>query len=278
MRIAGRRIEPARLVVHLLLIIGSLAMLLPFVWMISTSLMGPEEILTDSIRLIPERIRWQNYVEAWNAQPFGRYFLNTIFIAVVTVTLELIFSSLAAYAFAFFRFPFKNAIFYIFLGTMMIPQQALLVPDYVILSKLRWIDTYFALIVPFCTSVYAIFLLRQFFMTLPRDLYDAAVVDGCSKLRFYFNVLLPLSKGPMVTLGIFAFLGSWNAFIWPLVVTNSRDLRVLQVGLAYFLQESGTEWGQLMAASTFTVVPLVIGYFIAQRQFRETVALTGLKG
>jgi len=250
-----RPIRPSHIVIHALLIGGSIVMLLPFVWMISTSLKGPDEILTDSIDIIPNDIRWENYSEAWTAQPFGRYFLNTIFIAVVTVIIELLFASMAAYAFAFFQFPFKSAIFYIFLGTMMIPQQALLVPDYVILSKLRWIDSYFALIVPFCTSVYAIFLLRQFFMTLPRDLYDAAVVDGCSKLRFYFSVLLPLSIGPMVTIGIFSFLGSWNSFIWPLVVTNSEHLRVLQVGLAYFLQESGTEWGLLMAASTFTTVP-----------------------
>lgn len=277
MQAFSQRIKPFRFWIHLILIIGSIMMVFPFLWMLSTSLKSSDEILSTEINLIPKKIHWKNYVDAWKAQPFARYFLNTIIVAVSTVTLQLLFSSMAAYAFAYFNFPFKNILFYMFLGTMMIPEQALLVPDYIILTKLRWIDTYAALIVPYTASVFAIFLLRQFFLTLPRDLYDAAIVDGCSKLGYYFKILLPLSKGPLITLGIFTFLGSWNAFIWPLVVTNSENMRVIQVGLAYFMQESGTEWGLLNAASTFTILPLVIGYFIAQRQFKETTALSGLK-
>jgi multiple sugar transport system permease protein len=263
--------------VHLLLILGSGAMLFPFLWMISTSLKGPDDISSDSIDLIPNTFHWQNYPKAWNAQPFGRYFINTIFVAVVTVTCQLFFSSLAAYAFAFFRFPLKGFLFIALLGTMMIPQQALLVPNYVILAKMHWLDTYLALIVPWTASVYSVFFFRQFFMTLPKDLFDAAVVDGCSYLGFYFRILLPLSKPPFLTLGIFSFLGSWNSFIWPLIVTNSTHLRVLQVGLAYFLSEAGTEWGLLMAASTFSIVPLVIAYFFIQKKFVESQAMTGLK-
>lgn len=265
------------MVIHLLLILGSGAMLFPFLWMISTSLKGPDEILSDSLDLIPSSLHWQNYPQAWNAQPFGRYFLNTIFVASVTVACQLFFSSLAAYAFAFFRFPFKSFIFIALLGTMMIPQQALLVPDYVILARLHWLDTYLALIVPWTASVYSVFFFRQFFMTLPKDLFDAAVVDGCSYVGFYFRILMPLSKPPLLTLGIFSFLGSWNAFIWPLIVTNSTHLRVLQVGLAYFLSEAGTEWGLLMAASTFSIVPLVIAYFFVQKKFVQSQAMTGLK-
>ena len=327
-------------VVHSILIFGSILMLFPFVWMISTSLKAPDEILSDQIEIIPHKqmettpvgsekskplyrvnlngesrlmvllseddgigtfsdpaspdstfrlklsdqtparkvfLNWENYPDAWNAQPFGRYFLNTIFVAVVTVTCQLLFSSLAAYAFAFFNFPYKGFIFIALLGTMMIPQQALLVPDYVILAKLHWLDTYLALIVPWTASVYSVFFFRQFFMTLPKDLHDAAVVDGCSNLGFFFRILVPLSKPPFLTLGIFSFLGSWNSFIWPLIVTNSTDLRVLQVGLAYFLSEAGTEWGPLMAASTFSIVPLVIGYFFVQKKFVESQAMTGLK-
>ncbi len=326
-------------IVHLLLIFGSIIMLFPFVWMISTSLKGDDAIMTETIELIPREQRmaqidgfrrplyqvevndesremalvstmdqgmglfrnpddpeeshvlpiahqdplrpvsfhWQNYPNAWNAQPFARYFLNTIFVAVVTVSCQLFFSSLAAYAFAFFRFPFKNFLFVFLLGTMMLPQQALLVPNYVILANLRWLDTYLALIVPFTASVYSVFFFRQFFLTLPRDLHDAAVVDGCSHMGFYFRVLVPLSLPPFLTLGIFSFLGSWNAFIWPLIVTNSTHLRVLQVGLAYFLSDAGTEWGMLMAASTFSIIPLVIGYFFVQKRFVQSQALTGLK-
>lgn len=325
--------------VHGLLMAGAVFMLFPFVWMIATSLKGPDEILSGSLRLVPrgqltaavaghelplfdvrtesggrrlarlkllgesgvfvdpadpaaeprpfpmaaarpvEKIRfyWKNYVDAWTAQPFGRYFLNTIFVAVCVVSFQLLFSSLAAYAFAFFQFPFKNKLFLILLGAMMIPQQALLVPNYVILAKLHWLDTFFALIVPFTASVYAVFFFRQFFLTLPRDLWDAARVDGCGRLGFYFRILMPLSKPPMVTLGIFSFLASWNSFIWPLIVTNSTELRVLQVGLSYFLADSGTEWGPLMAASTFTILPLVAGYFVAQKRFVESQAATGLK-
>ncbi len=328
-----------RSLVHALLIIGSVIMLFPFVWMISTSLKGADSVNYSSIELIPRKsdvatingqekplyhvmingesrqmallksltagqalfadpadpssqfelpladqkpirkisVEWGNYSKAWNAQPFGRYFLNTIMVAVITVSCQLFFSSLAAYAFAFFRFPFKNAIFMMLLGTMMLPQQALLIPNYVILAKLHWLDTYLALIVPFTASAYSVFFFRQFFLTLPRDLYDAAVVDGCSTMGFYFRILFPLSKPPFLTLGIFSFLGSWNAFIWPLIVTNSTELRVLQVGLAYFLSEAGTEWGLLMAASTFSIVPLVIGYFIVQKRFVESQAMTGLK-
>ncbi len=270
-------LDLSRALTHLLLVIGAFIMLFPFIWMVSTSLKGPAEILSGSLNIVPKEWRWENYPEAWQAQPFGRYFLNTIIIAVSTTVLQLTISAMAAYAFAFFRFPFKNAIFFTLLGTMMIPQQALLIPDYIILAKFRLIDTYAALIIPWCTSVYAIFFMRQFFLTLPKDLYDAAVVDGCGRFSFFWRILIPLSKPPLVTLGIFTFLGSWNSFIWPLIVTNSKSLRVLQVGLAYFLQESGTEWGLLMAASTFSIVPLIIGYFIAQKKFVETSATTGLK-
>jgi len=325
--------------IHVMLIIGSVIMLFPFVWMVSTSLKGADSIMTESIEILPRKqitadvagrerplykvtvndeekemaltqtlnhgmakfvdpadasntatlilenqqsmrpisLKWQNFPDAWKAQPFGRYFLNTIFVAVITVSCQLFFSSLAAYAFAFFKFPFKNAIFIFLLGTMMLPQQALLVPNYVILAKLKWLDTYLALIVPFTASVYSVFFFRQFFKTLPRDLHDAATVDGCSHMGFYFKVLLPLSAPPFLTLGVFSFLGSWNSFIWPLIVTNSTHLRVLQVGLAYFLSDAGTEWGLLMAASTFSIVPLVIGYFFVQRKFVESQAMTGLK-
>lgn len=274
-----------KLITHMLLITGSIFMLFPFIWMIATSLKPDDEVLSTELHLLPSgpfpenmgKLNWKNYSDAWKAQPFGYYFLNTIFVSLITTVLQIIFSSMAAYAFAFFRVPFKTPLFYMLLGTMMIPQQALLIPDYIILTKLQWIDTYAALIVPWCASMFSIFFLRQFFMTLPRDLFDAAMVDGCSKLGFYFRILVPLSKPPMISLAILSFLGSWNSFIWPLVVTNSTNLRVIQVGLAYFLEESGTEWALLMAASTFTILPLVIGYFFLQRYFVENQAMTGMK-
>ncbi len=220
---------------------------------------------------------WANYKKAWNAQPFYRYFLNTLFVSITLTALSLILSAMAAYAFAFFKFTGKNLLFYGLLGTMMIPQQALLIPNYVMLSELRWVNTFAALIVPWLVSVYSIFFLRQFFLQLPKDLFEAAKIDGCSRLGFFFRILLPLSKPPMVTLGIFSFLTNWNSFVWPLIVTNDQRLRVIQVGLSYFSSESGTDWGAQMAAATFTILPLVIGYFIAQKQFVESTAMTGMK-
>lgn len=267
----------SKLPVHILLIITAFLMVLPFFWMVSTSLKIPSDVLKYPPDIWPKHPEWQNYVRAFNTQPFGRYFFNTALIALVTTAGQLFLASLAAFAFTFMNFRGKNVIFFILLATMMIPQQALLIPDFIILSHIRWIDTYKALIVPWLGSVFSIFLLRQFFMTLPKELYDAAKIDGCSKFRFYFQIILPLSIPPMVTAGIFAFLGSWNSFLWPLMVTNSAEMRTIQVGLAYFSQEAGTQWELMTAAATFCTLPLIIGYFAAQKQFIEGVARSGMK-
>lgn len=220
---------------------------------------------------------WDNYKFAWHAQPFYRFFLNTLFVTITTTCVSLFFASMAAYAFAFFNFPFKDKVFMIMLGTMMIPQQALLIPDYIFLSKMGWVNTYMSLIVPWLASAYSVFFLRQFFLQLPKDLFEAARIDGCTRFQFYYKIVLPLSKPPMVTLGIFSFLANWNSFVWPLIVTNDTSLRVIQVGLSYFSSEAGTNWGPLMAASTMTILPLVIMYFLAQKQFVESQATSGMK-
>ena len=159
----------------------------------------------------------------------------------------------------------------------MLPQQALLIPNYIMLSKMHWINTYLALTVPWLASAYAVFFLRQFFMQLPKDLFEAAIIDGCSRFGFYWRVALPLCKPSLVTMGVFSFLSNWNAFVWPLIVTNDTNLRVIQVGLSYFSSDAGNEWGQLMAASTMTILPLVIMYFFAQKQFVESSATSGMK-
>jgi ABC-type glycerol-3-phosphate transport system permease component len=315
--------HPEHIPVHIFLILGSIFMLFPFVWMITTSVKGEDEIIntSKSISILPDSLRpdflnteedleriakreekaelykkemqkpeyqrdkrirkpfgfWDNYIEAWNAQPFYRFFLNTLFVAITVTAVSLFFASMSAYAFAFFKFPFKDTIFLLMLGTMMLPQQALLIPNYIFLSKLGWVNTYLALTVPWLASAYSVFFLRQFFLQLPKDLFEAATIDGCNRFQFYYKIVLPLSKPPMVTLGIFCFLANWNSFVWPLIVTNDTNLRVIQVGLSYFSSEAGTNWGPLMAASTFTILPLVIMYFLAQRQFVESQAMTGMK-
>ncbi|MFA7577633.1 MAG: carbohydrate ABC transporter permease [Candidatus Muiribacteriota bacterium] len=268
-----------KIIIHTLLIAGAVSMLFPFFWMISTSFKTPSEILTYPTKLLPDSLHWRNYTHAWKNPNvnFARYFSNTIFVAGITTLGQLFLSSLAAYAFAFFNFPWKDRIFMLLLATMMIPQQALLVPDYIILHKLRILDTYFALIIPWICSAFSIFLLRQFFMSIPKELFEAATIDGASKIKFYFKILLPLSVPPLLTAGMFTFLGSWNSFIWPLIVTSSPELRVIQVGLAQYMQAEGTNWGPLMAASTFCTIPLIAGYFFVQKRFIQGIATTGMK-
>jgi ABC-type glycerol-3-phosphate transport system permease component len=219
-----------------------------------------------------------NYSQAWYKNNFDRYFFNSFYIAVTTTFFQILTSALAAYAFSFMDFKGKNTIFMLFLATMMIPGQAILVPNYLILAKLRWVDTYWALIFPFCAQVFGIFLLRQFFMAVPKELYDAAKIDGCSRFGFFWRVLIPLSIPAVTTMGIFTFIGSWNSFLWALIVTHRDSLRTIQVGLSTFKDAEGTKFELLMAASTFCILPLIIGFFLAQKQFIEGISRSGMKG
>lgn len=248
--------------------------------MVTVRIIGGGEKQVKHKDVIYRRFVWKNYTKAWNRiEPsFAVYFWNSFLIAVIGTVGVLFTSLLAAYAFAFFKFPGKDFIFTLFLGTMMVPAQVLLIPNFLTLKGLRWYDTYWGLVVPWLAGVFGIFLLRQFFLSMPRELYDAAIVDGCSKTQFLFKILLPLSKPPLVTLGIFAFLGSWNSLLWPLIVTESADMRTIQVALNIFNQAEGTNWELLMAASTFCQLPLIVAYFLAQRQFIQGIARTGLKG
>ncbi|MBN1435012.1 carbohydrate ABC transporter permease [Candidatus Fermentibacterales bacterium] len=247
---------------HVLLVAGSLVMMLPFIWMIATSL---------------EQGGFANYVEAWSRVAFGRYFLNTIMVTSLTVLGVLITSCLAAYAFATMEFRGRSVLFLLFLSTMMVPQPVYLAPSYVILSRLRWIDTYMALIVPWTANVFSIFLLRQHFMTLPRSLYEAATLDGCGRLEYLWRVVLPLSRSVIATVILFNVIGSWNSFMWPLVVTHSEELRVLQVGLSYFNQELSSNYQLLMAASTFCTLPLLLMFVLTQKQIVASYARSGIK-
>ena len=220
---------------------------------------------------------FQNYADAWNAAPFGRYYLNTIFVATATTVLEVIFASMAAFAFSILRFKGRDLIFGIFVATMMVPGEVLLVPNYITVSKFGWIDTYYALIIPWIVSVFAIFLIRQYFLTLPRELYDAAKIDGCSNWRYLWQIAVPLSKPVIITGALLKFVGSWNAFLWVLIVTNDPKYRTLPVGLYTFRGEAGDIYNQLMAAATFSVLPIIILFLFAQKHFIRGIARTGLK-
>jgi multiple sugar transport system permease protein len=221
---------------------------------------------------------FQNYVTAWNAAPFSQYYINTVLMATTTTVFEIIIASMAAFAFAKLNFWGKNIIFTLFLATMMVPGEVLLVPNYITISRFQWLDSYYALIVPWIVSVFAIFLLRQQFMTVPNDLWDAAKIDGSSSWRFLWTVMVPLSKPALLTGALLKFVGSWNAFLWVLIVTKSPEMRTLAVGLQTFRSESGEIYNLLMAASTFSMIPIVIIFIFLQRYFVEGIAKSGLKG
>ncbi len=224
------------------------------------------------------KLHFENYKEAFTKVPFKRYFINTLFVSFSVVFGVLVTGSLAAYAFATMRFKGRDFIFYLFISMMMVPQPVYLIPSYVLLNHLGWIDTYNALIIPWIANIFTIFLLRQQFKTIPDELFDAARIDGCGRFRTLWTLVLPLSKSVIVTSAIFGFIGSWNSFMWPLVMTDSPAIRVLQVGLSYFSQEASAQTSLLMAASTFSILPLVILFLFAQKQIIASFASSGLKG
>ncbi|WP_457636513.1 carbohydrate ABC transporter permease [Oceanithermus sp.] len=220
---------------------------------------------------------FHNYREAWHAAPFGRYFFVSFFTAGMQVLGGLLFATMAAFAFARIRFPGRETVFLLFVATMMIPGEVLLIPNYILLAKLHWLDTFYALIVPWLASVFGIFLLRQFFLSLPQDLFDAARIDGASYWGMLWRIAFPLAVPGLITYGIFAFLGAYNALLWPLIVTQSPEMRTIQVGLQAFIGEAGSDYGQLMAASTMAILPIILGYFFAQRYFIQGIARSGIK-
>jgi len=222
---------------------------------------------------------FQNYVDAWvMGKYFGNYYFNTVFVAVVTTLLDILFACMAAFAFSKLNFFGKNFLFTLFLATMMVPGEVLLVPNYITLSKFGWMDTYLALIVPWVVSVFVIFLIRQHFMTIPDELYDAGRIDGISKWGFLWKVMVPLSKPVIITGSLLKFVGSWNSFLWVLIVTKSPQVRTLPVGLSTFSTEVGTLYNKLMAASTFSMIPIIILFLFVQKYFIQGIARTGLKG
>lgn len=259
-------------------------MIMPFIWMISTSFKSQSEVFAYPPQWIPTEFHWQNYVKAWNAAPFPRYFFNSVVVALAVTFGDLFTSALAAYAFARMKFPGRDAIFLIYLSSLMIPHQMTILPSFLLLKNLGdlipafGLDSYFALIAPFLASAFGVFLLRQSFMQIPNELEDAAILDGCGRARFLWEIVIPLSRPALATLALFTFMGNWNSYLWPLIVTNSDTLRTVQIGLRYFIgQEGASQWGLLMAAAVFVSLPVVLIYLVVQRQFVQGIASTGLK-
>ena len=252
--------------------------------MVSTSLKAQNEVFSYPPQWIPSQLLWSNYAQAWAAAPFGRYFINSGIVALAVTFLDLVTSSLAAFAFGRMQFPLRNALFTLYLASMMIPHQMTIIPAFLLLknfgeiSPALGLDSYFALIAPFAASAFGVFMLRQSFMQIPNELEDAAVLDGCGRLGFLVRMVLPLSRPALATLALFAFQANWNSYLWPLIVTNSDQMRTVQIGLRYFVgQEGSSQWGLLMAAAVFVSLPVVILYLFVQRQFTQGIASTGLK-
>lgn len=255
-----------------------LAVILPFFWMLSTSLKGLQEVFAYPPTWIPKKIVWENYAEVWKQAPFARYFLNSTIVAVAVTIGQLVSCTFAAYAFARMKFKGKNFMFILFMSTTMISTQVTLIPSYLIITELEWMDSYAGLIVPFLANAFGVFMLRQAFLTLPRELEEAAKMDGCSRLRFLIQILLPLNIPILTSQALFAFMGNWNAYLWPLIITNKENMRTLQIGLRYFVSsEGGTQWGIYMAATVLVSVPVILFYFFVQKTFVESMASTGLK-
>jgi multiple sugar transport system permease protein len=273
-----RGLAPGALALHIVLIAGSVVMLLPFAWMLSTSLKTPAETFTYPPVWIPSKIAWDNYARTVTAMPFGRFYLNSLIVTLSVTVLQILGASLAAFAFARLRFRGRDALFLLYLATLMIPFQVTMIPNFILVRTLGWYDTYQALILPPAFSAFSTFLLRQYFRGIPRDLDEAARIDGASSFRIWWSVILPLSGPVLAALAIFISLNTWNDFLWPLIVTNSQQMRTLPVGLSTFQGQFKTDWNLLMAGSVIAMLPILIVYIIGQRWFIRGITLSGLGG
>lgn len=252
---------------------------MPLVWMLSTSLKPESEVVRLPPKWIPNPVLWQNYPAMWRSSPFGAFYRNSIKIATFNVCGVLFFASLAGYAFARIQFVGRDLVFSILLSTMMVPGVVTLIPLYITFRNIGWIDTHYPLWVPgVLSSVSSIFLLRQFFLTIPVELEDAARIDGCTNFGVYWKIVLPQVRPALATVGIFTYLGSWNAFIAPLIFINTLEKQTLPMGLALFQTEFSTSVSLTMAAATAVTTPILFAYFFAQRYFVQGITLTGLKG
>ncbi len=262
------------LLLHIILIAGSIVMLVPFIWMVTTSLKPAGQFAG----FIPRQLVWENYRTTVQSMPFGRFYINSLVVASAVTILQLLTSSLAAFAFARLQFPGRDKIFLLYLVALMIPFPVTMLPNFILVRYLGWVDSYAGLIIPPAFSAFSTFMLRQQFRGIPLDLDQAARIDGASSFRIWWQVLLPLADASMAALAIFNFLGSWNEFLWPLIVTNSLEMRTLPVGLSAFQGQHGVQWNLLMAASVISVLPVLVVYILAQRWIVQGITLSGMGG
>ena len=261
-----------------LLIVATGVFMFPFLWSLSISFQPPGDVFRWPIKLIPDPATLRNYERLWTEIPFARWLFNSIWVALVVTAANLFLDALAGYVFARLRFPGRNLLFALLLTTLMVPSHVMLVPKFMLLNAFGLINTYTGLIAPAVVQVVGLFLMKQFFESIPRQLEEAARIDGCNRFQIFWKVVLPLSKPALAALGIYTFQGNWNEFLWPLVVTTTSDMFTLPVGLAMFRYEFKVEWTMLMAGSMLITLPTLIIFLTFQRLFIQGVATTGLKG
>lgn len=276
-RTSVKRITVGRALLLVILIIAALAVVFPFAWMVFTSFKLESDVATFPPKLLPSVWTADGYINIWNRVPFGRFFLNTVMFAGGVTLISLFLDSLTAYALARLSFPGRDALFVLILIALMLPFQVTFIPVYVTVQQLGLLNSFSGLIIPRATNAFGIFMLRQFFSNLPRELDDAARIDGANEFYIYSRIILPLSGPALATLAIFHFMYNWNDFLWPLLVTNSLDMRTLPAGLALFMGEHVVEYAVLMAGATIALAPLFIAFLFAQKYFVQGIAMTGLK-
>lgn len=278
----ARHIDYGHVVIYTVLIFGAILAITPFLFSISVSLMNLTEATGRAI--LPRTPQWSNYVQAWNDANFGQYFWNSVKIAAITVTGQVVFCTMAAYAFARMEFPGRDFLFALLLTTLILPEAVTWVPNFITITwldrvtPLRWFNNWPALTIPFMASAFSILLLRQFFQQIPSELWDSAQIDGAGHVRYLVQIVVPLARAALVTVILFSFIGSWNALAWPILVTQTLDWRPISYGLYAFLDEAGSQAHLRMAGAVITVMPLIIMYFFTQKQFTEGIATSGLKG
>nr|PZN55685.1 MAG: sugar ABC transporter permease [Chloroflexota bacterium] len=270
------RFDPWRILLYIALTVLALITLFPFIWMVLMALKTPAEVFEWPIQLLPDNPQWSNFAEAWARQPFTRYFQNTLFISIGTTVATLFTASTAGFAFEKYNFRFKRPLFMLVLMLLMLPPQVTLIPTYLLVRNLGLVNTYLGLMVPGLTSVFGIFLIRQFLQSVPDELLDAARIDGCNDWSIYTLIILPLLKPALAVLAIFTFTNMWNSFLWPLIVSDSREMYTLQVGIAFFSSQTGTEYQLMMAVAVISLLPVIIMYVLFQRYFVSSAAMSGL--
>lgn len=267
-----------RILAYLIVTLGAVIMVAPFLWMLSTAFKGGGNIFDYPPTWIPDPVTYEHFREVWTVVPFGRYLFNSLFIAVCVTLGEVLTSALAAYAFARLRFPGRDAIFLMYLATLMIPGQVTIIPNFILMRYLGWINTYEGLIIPTAFTAFGTFLLRQYFLSIPRELEEAARVDGASYFQVWWRIIMPLASPAIATLGVFSFMGAWNSFLWPFIMVSTSDMRTLTVALRSLQSEYGTEWGMMMAGSLIAMLPMLVIFLFAQRYFVRGIATTGFGG